>query len=668
LTASAAARYTASSEVAMGVGWSALLAVAVLACGATRAVADIIGAGDDFLVNTYTTGAQSEPTIARARDAGGFVVVWCDAGSLDGSQTAVFGQRYTSAGSVAGPQFQVNTYTTGYQCRPDVAMTPAGGFVVVWSSDADPQRGVFGQRYDSAGGPVGTEFRVNSYTTGAQFLPRVAIEPSGTFVVVWRSDGQDGNSSGVAGRLFTSDGAPAGNDFLLNSYTTGIQTVPAVAFLPDRGFITTWEGPDASTTGIFARRWDAAGAPQGAEFGVNAYATAQQFFSAAAADDAGRFVVAWIDAVRDGSGTGIFARRFDSGGNPLGTDFQVNVSTAGSQSRPAVATDAAGAFVVTWFDPGGADGSGYGVLGRRFDSAGMPFGLEFVANTYTTGSQGYDGVDVAADIDGDFVVVWTSNLQDGSANGIFGRRFQDPCGDGTVSSGEQCDDGRRFDGDCCSKGCQIEPAGGLCTTADGNRCARCDGAGACVLTPCGTCMRCEPAAGCLVGPRTTCRRPSKARAAAFQLVNKSAAAKDRLGFRWQRGAVAAASEFGNPVAETDYTLCVFDRQGGVDRLVLDAAAPKGGTCRGRACWKATRSGFQYRDRERTPDGLAAITLKKGGRAEAVVAGQGATLALPALGLTAPVTVQLQGGPDSCFGAEFAAPTKNTTSLFKAKGN
>src|SRR5262245_35055727 len=40
--------------------------------------------------------------------------------------------------------------------------------------------------------PVGTELRVNTYTTGAQFGPRVAADTQGNFVVAWTSEGSSG--------------------------------------------------------------------------------------------------------------------------------------------------------------------------------------------------------------------------------------------------------------------------------------------------------------------------------------------------------------------------------------------------------------------------------------------------------------------------------------------
>src|SRR5690349_6099926 len=67
--------------------------------------------------------------------------------------------------SPLGPQFQVNTYTSNSQSVPAVAADSAGNFVVTWRSPGQDgsSYGVFGQRYDSAGTPQGGEFQVNTY-------------------------------------------------------------------------------------------------------------------------------------------------------------------------------------------------------------------------------------------------------------------------------------------------------------------------------------------------------------------------------------------------------------------------------------------------------------------------------------------------------------------------
>ena len=57
----------------------------------------------------------------------------------------------------------------------------------------------------------------------------------------------------------------------------------------------------------------------------------------------------------------------------------------------------------------------------RAEAQVVPLGSEFQVNTFTTDGQYY--ASVAADADGDFIVVWTSQDQDGSFSGVFGQRY-----------------------------------------------------------------------------------------------------------------------------------------------------------------------------------------------------------------------------------------------------
>ena len=96
-----------------------------------------------------------------------------------------------------GIEFQVNTFTTGAQSFGEVAVAGNGVFVVVWTDFVrdGSGTGIFGQRFDSAGGRVGADFQVNSYTTYDEILAKVAIDTDGDFVVVWDSNGgQDGDN------------------------------------------------------------------------------------------------------------------------------------------------------------------------------------------------------------------------------------------------------------------------------------------------------------------------------------------------------------------------------------------------------------------------------------------------------------------------------------------
>jgi hypothetical protein len=380
--------------------------------------------GPEFRVNTYTTLTQNYPSVS-SDTAGNFVVVWNSSGQ-DGSDRGVFGQRYASSGAPLGSEFRVNTYTTYAQFGDGLAVASdsSGNFVVVWNSVSQDGSGggVFGQRYASSGAPLGPEFRVSTYTVGNQSYPSVATS-LGNFVVVWQSaGGQDGSSTGVFGQRYASSGVPLGPEFLVNTYTTNFQIAASVASDTSGNFVVVWvsELQDGSIRGVFGQRYASTGAAAGPEFRVNSYTTDAQHFPQVAADSSGNFVVAWQSYGQDGSYTGVFGQRYSSSGTSLGPEFRVNTYTTSYQFAPSIATDSAGNFVVVW-ESSTQDGSSRGVFGQRYASSGAPLGPEFRVNTYTPNGQ--DRPSVAADSSGDFIVTWDSELQDGSTTGVFGQRY-----------------------------------------------------------------------------------------------------------------------------------------------------------------------------------------------------------------------------------------------------
>ena len=114
----------------------------------------------------------------------------------------------------------INTDTTGGQENPSVASDVQGNFVVVWRSNTGDGsgRGMFGQRYNMLGGAEGVEFQVNAFTEGDQQDVDVASDDEGNFVVVWEDvDGQDGDAHGVFAQRFDASGVPLGPQFQVNT-------------------------------------------------------------------------------------------------------------------------------------------------------------------------------------------------------------------------------------------------------------------------------------------------------------------------------------------------------------------------------------------------------------------------------------------------------------------
>lgn len=138
----------------------------------------------------------------------------------------------------------------------------------------------------------------------------------------------------------------------------------------------------------------------------------------ATASDGNSFsIVVW--QADDGDSTGISGLFLDQAGNPLGSEFQVNSSAAGTQRNPDVAVLPDGEVVVVWENE---DASGTTVVGRRFFDTGLPAGAEFLVQP--------NGRAVApaigADAEGNFVVAWAGSASAGG-NGKyrhFSRRFE----------------------------------------------------------------------------------------------------------------------------------------------------------------------------------------------------------------------------------------------------
>jgi len=375
----------------------------------------------EFQVNTYTPNSQRWPVVAMAPD-GRFVVVWHSWGAQDGSQGGVFGQRFDSSGNPVGGEFQVNTYTHSDQNYPDVAMAADGRFVVVWESrDQDGSYGgVYGQAYSVLGVPLGGEIQVNTYTLGAQGGGRVTMAADGSFFVVWASEDQDGSGYGVYGRRYDSSASPLGGELQINTHTNDDQFAGRVATTTDGRTLVVWESYDyaGGNGGLYGQWYDAGGSPSGGGVFVTVPAMEGVMAMAMAAD--GSFVTVREDGLLDGDLKGIGCQWFSSTGSPLGPYFQVNTYTTGQQRFPDVGMAPDGRFVVVWTSAD-QDGSGAGVYGQRYDTSGSTMGGEFRVNTCTLNHQWSPKVAIADD--GSFVVAWTSYGQDGSYDGVYAQRF-----------------------------------------------------------------------------------------------------------------------------------------------------------------------------------------------------------------------------------------------------
>ncbi len=370
--------------------------------------------------------------------------------------------------SVEGPQFQVNAHPVGQIDGLCLAMDRDGEFVIVWTGPGQDgkSREIFGKRYHKDGPELsppsgkrladrGNVFQVNSYTAEDQTQPHVAMDARGNFVVVWQSQGQDGEHLGVFAKRYDSEGrelppppqqrgAGHGNEFQVNQEIREYQMNPSITMFDAGSFVIAWRGrvfarDQGGIRAILARRYDRAGIPSGEEFRVNTVSTNAHYVSLATAAVDGRFFFAWANDDRDED---VWAVQYDAqnrvvtparafGGDGSG-QFKVN-SYTGRHHLVAhgSAIDDTGRLLIA-FGSSMQDGDGSGVFVKLYDPRGNEIGLdsttpgsgvgnEFQVNSYTQSNQGVAAV--ATGPSGRFVLSWGSRGQDGDHYGIFAKAY-----------------------------------------------------------------------------------------------------------------------------------------------------------------------------------------------------------------------------------------------------
>jgi len=374
-------------------------------------------AGSEFRVNTITADNQKSAVTAMDGD-GDFVVAWFDESSLD-----VHAQRYNTAGLPQGGEFTVNTAHGA--SRPAIALDSDGDFMVVWEHDDGYSNGIYGQRYNAAAIRQGANFHVNAFTTNSQGFADVAIDANGDFVVTWDGRGGYVDYRGIFARRFNANGVPQGTEFRVNTSPSGGQTQPVIAMDAAGDFAVAWDSyaQDGSGYGVYARRYSVVGFPQADEFRVNTYTTGRQENPAVAMDSSGDFVIAWTSYYQAGANRDIYAQRYDTAGAPQGSEYRVNDNTSGFQFDPAIAMNSAGDFVVAWTVFPNIKESYLDIYSKIFDADGLAQGTEFRVNTFTAGNHATP--EVSRDASGDFAVVWQSYGQDGSGSGVYAQRYHE---------------------------------------------------------------------------------------------------------------------------------------------------------------------------------------------------------------------------------------------------
>lgn len=188
------------------------------------------------------------PEVAITASGDLFVVTWNASRPNDPNVNEILARRFDGDGNPLGEPFQVNTSMVGEQLRSVVAIDAAGNFVVVWESESSAGSDTSGRsiqlrRFARDGTPAGPELQVNTYTLNDQWVPDVAMTPTGEFAVVWASNGsptQGEKANTLQLQRFLADGSFAGEPIEVNTTTGGVPERPELGLSAAGDFVVTW--------------------------------------------------------------------------------------------------------------------------------------------------------------------------------------------------------------------------------------------------------------------------------------------------------------------------------------------------------------------------------------------------------------------------------------------
>jgi Ca2+-binding RTX toxin-like protein len=313
---------------------------------------------------------------------------------------------------VAQPPAQLTSGTmAGGQ---QVAVLSSGNYVIVYNQydlDGSPGNGVFAQLFDKAGTQLSGPTQINTYTPGEQSLPVITAMNDGGYIISWTSFGQDdGADGGIYAQRYDAAGAAVGVEVRINTSISGNQYHSGVSELSGGDYVITW-GSDqgVSDYDIFMQRFSSTGIALGSETRVNTTTGNQQYIPVITDLVGGGYVISWQSKQTGlgGLAAEIYSQQYDASGNKVGGEIVVTGGlTDTMRTDPAVSGLSDGGYIITWSEAPQGQNYGINILSQRFDSTGAKQGGTTLVNT--TGGTQIMHPEVRSFVDGSYIIAWSN--------------------------------------------------------------------------------------------------------------------------------------------------------------------------------------------------------------------------------------------------------------------
>ncbi len=195
-------------------------------------------------IETNNAGDALEPQVGVDAD-GNALAVWKQ---FDGVTFDIWSSRYTS-GSWGAPA-RIETEDEGDASDPRVAVASDGSAVAVWKQFDGVTFDIWSNRYTPSGG-WGTAERIETNDAGSAGEARVAIDPVGNAVAVWKQ------SDGAGDNIWANRSTPSGGwgtAERIDPDDRGTLSDPRVVMDPSGNAVAVWTVISGSSAGIWSNR------------------------------------------------------------------------------------------------------------------------------------------------------------------------------------------------------------------------------------------------------------------------------------------------------------------------------------------------------------------------------------------------------------------------------
>lgn len=366
--------------------------------------------------------SASHPDVA-ADDRGSVIAIW---EQFDG----IWSNRFTQ-GAGWGTPAVVSVANVAGALVPRIAFADDGSAIVVWQQGDGSRTNIWSNRYTPSAG-WGTSTLIETNNDGDAQDPRLAVDPSGDAVVVWRQTNAGGSTSIWSNHY--NAGVGWGNAQAIENQNL-FAAFPQVASDRHGNALAVWTQSGVSGSDIWAARYSA-GQGWGAPFLLETDDAGAAYSPQVAFDRQGNALVIWMQwgtVTRTGtcvivtsagggstcppttvSISNIWSRRYAAGAwHP---PQLVETDDRGNASDPRLAFDNAGNAVAVWAQPNGAHIS---VWANRYTN-GTGWGTATALQDHDTGDAMSPAIAVNAD--GDAVAVWGQS--DGSRANVWANRLR----------------------------------------------------------------------------------------------------------------------------------------------------------------------------------------------------------------------------------------------------